>query len=192
MTNKEIIFKRPHEAGVDSEPLGPMDFEPQTFADPLAQFEESLKAAGGQSVRLNSGDDINEVIRGLYPDAKNIASDLTEITCANINPDTVDEPQKLAGTDVAVVCGDFGVAENGMVWVPRNVRWKALYFVAEALVLLLDHKKVVSNMHQAMQRPELNDFDFGCFIAGPSKTADIEQALVIGAHGARNLTVLLY
>lgn len=192
MTNKEIIFKRLHEAGVYSEPLGPMDFEPQTFADPLAQFEESLKAAGGQSVRLNPGDDINEVIRGLYPDAKNIASDLTEITCANINPDTVDEPQKLAGTDVAVVCGDFGVAENGMVWVPRNVRWKALYFVAEALVLLLDHKKVVSNMHQAMQRPELNDFDFGCFIAGPSKTADIEQALVIGAHGARNLTVLLY
>ena len=192
MTNKEIIFKRLHEAGVDSEPLGPMDFEPQTFADPLAQFEESLKAAGGQSVRLNPGDDINEVIRGLYPDAKNIASDLTEITCANINPDTVDEPQKLAGTDVAVVCGDFGVAENGMVWVPRNVRWKALYFVAEALVLLLDHKKVVSNMHQAMQRPELNDFDFGCLIAGPSKTADIEQALVIGAHGARNLTVLLY
>ena len=55
MTNKEIIFKRLHEAGVDSEPLGPMDFEPQTFADPLAQFEESLKAAGGQSVRLNPG-----------------------------------------------------------------------------------------------------------------------------------------
>lgn len=177
---------------MDSEPLGPMDFEPQTFSDPLAQFEESLKVAGGQSVRLNPGDDINEVIRRLYPDAKNIASDLTEITCANINPDTVDEPQKLAGTDVAVVRGDFGVAENGMVWVPRNVRWKALYFVAEALVLLMAHERVVSNMHQAMQRPELNDFDFGCFIAGPSKTADIEQALVIGAHGARNLTVLLY
>jgi L-lactate dehydrogenase complex protein LldG len=33
--------------------------------------------------------------------------------------------------------------------------------------------------------------DFGLFLSGPSKTADIEQALVIGAQGAVSTTVVL-
>ena len=34
-------------------------------------------------------------------------------------------------------------------------------------------------------------YNFGTFISGPSKTADIEQALVIGAQAARGVTVVL-
>jgi L-lactate dehydrogenase complex protein LldG len=49
----------------------------------------------------------------------------------------------------------------------------------------------VPNLHQAAKEITLASGEFGVFIAGPSKTADIEQALVVGAHGACSLNVYL-
>ena len=37
----------------------------------------------------------------------------------------------------------------------------------------------------------MTDYGYGCFISGPSKTADIEQALVMGAQAARGVTVII-
>lgn len=135
---------------------------------------------------------IASIVRRTYPEAKRIASNLPEAaSCATFNPDELEDPRDLAGTDVAIVRGAFGVVENGAVWIPRAFRHKAMLFIPEALVILLDRKQIVSNMHEAYARKDFNTYDFGSFIAGPSKTADIEQALVIGAHGARDVTVIL-
>jgi L-lactate dehydrogenase complex protein LldG len=46
-------------------------------------------------------------------------------------------------------------------------------------------------MHDAYARIVIPTPGFALWLSGPSKTADIEQALVIGAHGARSCTVLL-
>lgn len=100
-------------------------------------------------------------------------------------------PAELDGTEVAVVKGVFGVAENGAVWIEQTVSERALYFIAETLVIVLDKTQIVNNMHEAYARVDGRSFDFGVFISGPSKTADIEQALVFGAHGARSVIVSL-
>ena len=167
------------------------DMKGVQYADPLKQFVEMSKTVGGKVVELENGQDINEVIKTCYPDAKVIASNLPEVTIANRNPDTVAEANDLNGTDVGVVRGVFGVAENGCIWIPQTMKQKAVYFISDYLVILLDRKQIVNNMHEAYQRVEFNSYGYGCFISGPSKTADIAQALVMGAQAARGVTVVL-
>ncbi len=162
-----------------------------TFADPVARFLEVIEAVGGKGVLLQEGQDINQVIREHYPEAKNIASNLPEITIANLNPDSVDDPHELTGIDVGVVQGEVAVAENACVWVPQNVRHKVVYFISEYLVIVIDRKNIVNNMHEAYPKIDFHGREFGVFISGPSKTADIEQALVIGAHGPKGALVVL-
>ena len=167
------------------------DMKGVQYADPLKQFVEMSKTVGGKVVELEKGQDINEVIKTCYPDAKVIASNLPEVTIANRNPDTVAEANDLNGTDVGVVRGVFGVAENGCIWIPQTMKQKAVCFISEYLVILLDRRQIVNNMHEAYQRVEFNSYGYGCFISGPSKTADIAQALVMGAQAARGVTVVL-
>ena len=94
--------------------------------------------------------------------------------------------------DIAVVPGHFGVAENGCVYLEEPEEGRRLdYFVHEALVIVLDRKEIVANMHDAYDRIGETVTGYGIFISGPSKTADIEQALVFGAHGAREVGIFL-
>lgn len=161
------------------------------YEDKTGQFSESLKAAGGEAVVLQAGEDINELIRKHFPDAKRIASNLSEITCATFDPDSVSDPRELNNTDLAIVEGCFGVAENGAVWITQQVKHKALYFISTGLVIFINKEDLVNNMHEAYKRVEGTDYKYGFFVSGPSKTADIEQALVFGAHGPMNVLVIL-
>ncbi|MDR0892848.1 MAG: LUD domain-containing protein [Mediterranea sp.] len=162
-----------------------------TYGDKVAQWAMVMRQVGGEAVPYTAADDLNALIRQHYPDARVIASNLPEVNIATLNPDHVADPHELNGTDLAIVRGELGVLENGCVWLPQNVKEKALYFIAEYLVILLREDQLVNNMHEAYRRISLNDYGFGTFISGPSKTADIEQALVVGAHGARGVTVFL-
>jgi len=167
------------------------DIKATTYPDPLLQFMNMTKSVGGNAIEVEKGRDINELIKELYPDAKEIASNLPEITIATLNPDDVGRARDLNGTDVGVVRGCFGVAENACVWIPQQMKEKAVMFISENLVILLDKKQIVNNMHEAYARIEFNDYGYGSFISGPSKTADIAQVLVMGAQAARSATVLL-
>ena len=167
------------------------DIKATKYADSLKQFVTMSETEGGKVIQAKPGEDINDIIRRTYPDAKAISSTLPEITIANRNPDTVEEARDLNGTDVGVIRGVFEVAENGCIWIPQTMKEKAVCFISEYLVIILDHTKIVDNMHEAYRLVEMNDYGYGTFISGPSKTADIAQALVMGAQAARGVTVIL-
>ena len=194
MSSKEDILKK-YRANIRQQFDMPdlSDINAITYPDPLLQFMNMTKSVGGNAIEVESGRDINELIRELYPDAKEIASNLPEITIATRNPDTVGRARDLNGTDVGVIRGKFGVAENGCVWIPQQMKEKAVCFISENLIILLPKSQIVNNMHEAYKRIVFDKtYDgYGTFISGPSKTADIAQVLVMGAQAARSVTVLL-
>lgn len=169
-----------------------MKIEGIQYEDTLQQFIEMTKSVGGHVIEAQEGEDLNDLVKKAYPDAKVFATNLPEITIAEKNPDTVAEANHLNGTDVGIVRGQVGVAENGCVWIPQTMKEKAMLFISEYLVIFLKKEDVVNNMHEAYAKIEMDPkYNFGTFISGPSKTADIEQALVMGAQAARGVTVVL-
>ena len=172
------------------------NLNPVAYPDTLEKFKETAKKVSGATVEeLKESENLMEVIRSLYPEAQIIASHLPEIE-AQLNPDTVASGKELMKADVGVIKGEIGVAENGCIWIPQDMKERSVCFASEYLVILLEKNKVVDNMHRAYeiieQHPEyFETYKFGTFISGPSKTADIESALVYGAQAARGVSVIL-
>jgi len=194
MSSREQILNRLREhnlAPTDMPDLGHLAKGP--VVEPVETFKQAIESSAARCVILQKGQTVDEVVRELYPEAKVIASQMPEVTCTTLRIDQLEQAQGLEGVDVGVVRGVFGVAENGAIWIRQDVKHRGVYFISEALVIVVPHLEIVQNMHNAYQRiaQEEEDLKYGVFVAGPSKTADIEQALVIGAHGPRGVTVVL-
>ena len=160
------------------------------YENTIKQFIAMSHKVGSEVIEAKAGEDLNELIRKAYPEAQVLASNVKGIK-VDLNPDMVSEAQDLNGTDVGIVEGDIAVAENGCVWVPQTMKERVVCFVSENLVILVHRDKIVNNMHEAYRRIHMTEYGYGCFISGPSKTADIEQALVMGAQAAREVTVII-
>ena len=135
MSNKEDILKR-YRANVREKFDMPdlSDIKAITYPNPLVQFVKMSEMVGGQVIEVDPGRDVNVLIRELFPDAKEIASNLPEITIATRNPDNVGRARDLNGTDVGIIRGQFGVAENACVWIPQTMKEKAVMFISENLM----------------------------------------------------------
>lgn len=191
MTTKDIILGNLRCNVRETYDKPDLSFAKLQYTDLVEAFKHTATTAAGASVvEMSEGDDINEIIRRAYPNAEVIASNVPGIK-ADRNPDTVDDPRQLDGTDVSVVEGTIACVENACIWVPQTMKQRAEVFICEYLVIIVDRKNIVSNMHEAYSRIEMPSLGFGAFISGPSKTADIEQALVYGAQSFCGVTIIL-
>lgn len=157
----------------------------------VEEFVKKVEVVGGNVISISSYEDILKKIKILYPDTKVSFSSLENSEEFNtISVEAISKPHELEDLDVLVLESNLGVAENGAIWLDDSKSpLRILPFITKHLVLIIDKKSLVPYMHQAYKKIE--GFNFGVFISGPSKTADIEQSLVIGAHGALSLTVFL-
>ena len=165
-----------------------------TYPDRPQQFADVLTSVGGRVVRGPDAAALDAQLAGVpeWTSAKKTVSLVPGIGRSTFDLATITDPHDLADVDFAIVPVEFGVAENGAVWVTDAlVRPRALFFIVQHLAIVLRADQILSNMHEAYARLSLGSEQFGMFLCGPSKTADIEQSLVIGAHGPRSLTALV-
>ncbi len=159
--------------------------------DLAARFREAATGVNATCL-TGSRDTLGDVVRARYPGARVIAALEPDLLPGTQVIDATTAPAELATIDLLVCRGTLGVAESGAVWVRAEPGGhRAALFLAEHLLLLLPADRLVWNLHQAYDCLDVAAEDFGVFVAGPSKTADIAQALVIGAHGPRSVTVYL-
>jgi L-lactate dehydrogenase complex protein LldG len=157
----------------------------------LGAFRQMAQGMGSGVLMVTGESEIPAAIAERLASAPVVVSTLPGIP-TSIALDQVSHPLDLQSVEVAVLRGQFGVAENAAIWLTEaECVHRILPFIAEHLVLVIDAASIVANMHEAYSQIQIDDTGFGVFVAGPSKTADIEQSLVIGAQGARSLTVVL-
>jgi L-lactate dehydrogenase complex protein LldG len=162
MDSREVILAALGASRAAPEPIAGYSGATVRFDDPVAAFRAALAAAGGS---LET-----------FPDRASL-----ERALAAAPPGAV------------LLRGGPAVAESGAVWwVPRDEAERRAAFLAEHVILVVARAELVDELHAAYRRIDPAAAHFACFVAGPSKTADIEQALVIGAHGPRALDVYLW
>ena len=161
--------------------------------DHYSEFVKQVKGVGGVIKEVNSNKEVIAQLDKDFFEAENKYSNLEDTLYFNtIDVNQLESPNKLEDLDVFVTEGVFGVAENGAVWLTGSqIPIRVLPFITKHLVLVLEKSKIVSNLHLAYEKIEKTEYNFGIFISGPSKTADIEQSLVIGAQGALSLTIFI-
>ncbi|OYY05809.1 MAG: hypothetical protein B7Y76_00590, partial [Sphingobacteriia bacterium 35-40-5] len=155
----------------------------------IQQFIGMVEAAGGKAYYENSGHDLLNDIAEVKAEGKfmiNLLEDSNAEEWESLNA------SELEALDTCYLRAELGVAENGAMWISeKQMVNRLLPFICQHLVIVLNPGGLVNNMHEAYRQINATANGFGVFIAGPSKTADIEQNLVIGAHGARSLRVYL-
>lgn len=189
MTSRERILSTLKKARVPNDMLPPV-VEPVVYSDVEQQLTNVLQSIGGAVIGVNSLEQIAIYLNERFVPAGRWISLVDGLDVASM-PLNVD-PHEFENVQLVIFEADFAVAENGAVWITGDrMGDRALPFICEHIALIIERANIVQSMRHAYERIGRSDHDFGTFIAGPSKTADIEQSLVLGAHGPKSMTLFI-
>ncbi|MHA4741543.1 LutC/YkgG family protein [Dyadobacter sp. MSC1_007] len=191
MSSRDNILKQIRQNKPSETQLPSVERFDSLFENTEEKFREMLAAIYTEVIVVKDTDELAQKAQELYGSVVNRATTIPALSNWADFSLNVSDPHELETIEIAILSAEFGVAENGAVWISdQYLPHRVLPFITQNLAFVIPRSAIVNNMHEAYVRLQ-ETTGWGCFIAGPSKTADIEQSLVIGAHGARSMVIFL-
>lgn len=173
--------------------------QPTWKEDDVSRFIHKLESVAGTISRVSSEDDVVPAITA-YLQQHDIPLKIVSASSELLNKldwpgDFSVEQRTATGTDVTVLTEAYaGVAETGsLVLLSGADSPTSLNFLPDNYLCILRRELLLKYIEDVWQR--LRQEDNGLprainFITGPSRTADVEQTIQLGAHGPRRLHVI--
>jgi L-lactate dehydrogenase complex protein LldG len=165
----------------------------QHYEDVIKKYVEVLRFIGGEAHLVKDYEEVLRIIKENFAHTSRIVSSCEELSSvAEVNT-FIEDPHTLADVDLFITTATIGVAENAALWVKdEQLVSRALPFIAQQIAVIIKKENIVATMHDAYDLIGDAEYGYAAFIAGPSKTADIAQSLVLGAHGPKTMTVFIF
>ncbi|HEY8783986.1 MAG TPA: LUD domain-containing protein [Mucilaginibacter sp.] len=193
LKSKELILERVARNKPGHSSLPDISFFKKNSKGSLITFSKGLNNTGGSIYVIHDLEELVSIVRENYAKDGRVFSPISDVQklIAQV-PTDLNDGHDLEDVEVAIIRAHFAVAENGAVWVTDDLMGnRALPYICQHLAVVINEHDIVPTMHEAYLHPSLNQYNYGSFIAGPSKTADIEQSLVLGAHGPKSMAVFV-
>jgi L-lactate dehydrogenase complex protein LldG len=192
VSGREKILQAVLQHQPEAKPLPDISMLKGNDANAVQQYIDIFNSINGSAYLVNDIDAVKAMILEKYDTGKRIVTtlpqlmDIAELISSDVDPHTFEN------AELAVISAHFIVAENGAVWFTEEVMGQRIVpYICQHLAVVVNVENIVPTLHEAYERIGTGDYGFGGFISGPSKTADIEQALVLGAHGPLTMTVFI-
>jgi L-lactate dehydrogenase complex protein LldG len=158
----------------------------------VQQYMNVFNSIGGNSFFVPDLTAVKLSIHENFDTTKRIVSTLPGLSDTFELISTSADPHSYSDVELAIIRAHFSVAENGAVWLTEEMMGQRIIpYICQHLAVIVSADSIVPTLHEAYEKIGAGNYGFGGFIGGPSKTADIEQALVLGAHGPLSMTVFI-
>ncbi len=182
------------------------DITPQTQNGLVKQFENELKKVNSEFINIEKNEAILSTLKKLLSDNGveeiavcnsdfiiNISKSLEGIKVLKaIEYSYQERKDKLSKIETALVFAETGIADTGSTVFFYDVS-KTTYphFLSNWIIVFIKKDSIVPNQFELMKNIDKEKAKNMVFVTGPSRTADIEKELVLGAHGPRRVTIIV-
>ncbi len=190
MTSRERILADVRKNQPSATPLPDLTAFRGSASDIVSEYVDTFTGIGGRAVVVDDIQSVLEMLPEHFNTSRRVVTTIPSVATRYELYSADADPHSFEDVELAIITAHFAVSENGAVWVTDEVMGqRVIPFITQHLAVVVDSSSIVPTMHEAYQKIGTGDYGFGVFIGGPSKTADIEQSLVLGAHGPISMTV---